>query len=138
SWPPPPAPPTPCRWCPARPARRASARWCEGRRRAPCAGPPASCRSRPTSAAATRPSTSCRATRRSTLDRARGEALHHPALDEDVERDDGDRGDDGGRHQLAPGEHVAVDQEVQPHRDRERRLVLDEDQRVEELVPGER
>jgi hypothetical protein len=59
-------------------------------------------------------------------------------VDEDVERDDRDGGDDGRGHQLAPVEDVAVDEEIEPHRHRDGRLVLDEDERVEELVPGER
>src|SRR5439155_1050042 len=73
-----------------------------------------------------------------TIHRTRGEALHHPAVDEHVERDHGHRRDDRRRHELAPVEDVAVDQQIQTHRHRERPLVLDEDQRVQELVPRQR
>src|SRR5713226_4851079 len=69
------------------------------------------------------------------LHRARDQPLHHPAVHEDVEGDDRDGGDDGRGHELAPVEDVAVDEEVEPHRHRDGLLVLDEDERVEELVP---
>src|SRR6267142_5901301 len=72
------------------------------------------------------------------LHRPCDQPLHHPAVDEHVEGDHRDRGDDGGGHELAPVEDVAVDEQVEAHRHRGGRLVLDEDQRVEELVPGER
>src|SRR5258705_5782656 len=72
------------------------------------------------------------------LHRPRDQPLHHPPVDEHVEGDNRDRGDHGGGHELPRVEHVAVDEQVEAYRDRDGGLVLDEHERVEELVPGER
>ena len=53
--------------------------------------------------------------------RARRQPLDHPAVDEHVQRDDGHGGDDRGGHELAPVEDIAVDQEIQADRHRDRR-----------------
>src|SRR5216683_7487357 len=71
------------------------------------------------------------------LHRAGDQPLHHPTVDEDVEGDHRDRGDHRGGHELAPVEDVTVDEQVEADRHRDGLLVLDEDQRIQELVPRE-
>src|SRR6266571_3952402 len=46
------------------------------------------------------------------LNRSRGEALDHPALDEHVQADDRERRDHRRGHELSPRKDVAVDQKV--------------------------
>src|ERR1700730_17134385 len=72
------------------------------------------------------------------LHRPGDQPLHHPPMDEDVEGDHRDRGDHRGSHELAPVEDVTVDEQVEADRHRDGLLVLDEDQRIQELVPRER
>src|SRR5437870_11132665 len=71
-------------------------------------------------------------------DGARGEAFDHIALEVGVEGYHGQRRQDGRSHQLAPQEDVAEHQVVQADGDRLELGVVHEDERVEELVPGER
>jgi len=66
------------------------------------------------------------------------EALDHPAVDEHVEYDHRECGDDRGGHELAPVEYIAVNEQVKTDRNNDRHLVLDEHEGVKELVPRER
>src|SRR5438132_1582714 len=71
------------------------------------------------------------------LDRPGRESLDDEALAEEVEDRDGDRGEDGSGHELTPDVLIAHHHHRELDRNRHRGLVGGEDQRQEELVPGQ-